>query len=132
MLEVVYVLLFAVAGAMWRRWFGGWPAIADKRWVKILAALALGFVAALPGMPLTAALAVSALIAVYWLPGHKLQEWKLADWRTRYGLVGLYWWAANRWAIDWRLGNAVDGSNALAEFAAGATVYGLLALLAVL
>lgn len=136
-MELLLIAAAFVAGAFWRRWFGGWPKPPAGSWLngrgpKIAAGLVLGFLATWPALPWWAALVLSGLVIAYWLPGHKLQEWGVREWLLRYGPPGLYWWAANRWPrnLSWG-GGLVDGTNALAELAAGGTVYAAAAGLAI-
>lgn len=145
LLEVLLILAqvagAAVLGALARRFDGGWPkppagSFLNRSRPKILVYVALGFFAMWPALPWWAALPVSGALAVYWLPGHKLTEWTRADWLRRYGPVGLYWWWANRPRPDEVADGVdredwfIDGRNAIAELAAGATVYGGAAALA--
>lgn len=128
---IAETLVIAVLGALWRRWFGGWPSIPEARLPKLAAALGLGLWATAP-LPWQIGLPLAGLMTAYWVPGHDLQGWALRQWLLRYGPVGAYWWAANRFAFPFRVhyNKALDGPNAFAELAAGATMYGALALVA--
>lgn len=125
---VAHVIVAAVLGAFWRRWFGGWPSVPAMRLPKLVAGLALGLCATAP-LPWQFGMPLAALMTAYWIPGHMLQEWSLSQWLMRYPPVGVFWWAANRFTLpEWAYrGAALDGGNAYAEFAAGAVMYGLLA-----
>lgn len=140
-LVVLDVLFAAVCGGFLRRWIDGWPkppagSVLNSRWPKILAAVALGFTTTVWFLPWWGALILAVALAVYWLPGHKLQEWSAIKWWHRYGPPGWYWWLANRLPAmpqAWHTANGcIDGNNAIAAFAAGATVYGLAAAVAAL
>lgn len=138
MLTALTILGAAILGGLWRRWFGGWPECDCGRAPKLAAGFLLGFFAVWPALPWWAALPISGALLALWLKGHKLQEWDLGDWLRRYGPVGVYWWAAQRagkWMerrkIEWPLKSKnLDGPFALAEMAAGGTMYGAAAWLA--
>lgn len=142
-MTLAIIATFVLFG-LWRRWFGmatpkldafarrlvaWWPLErkpTSARWLKVAAVVALGFLALWPALPWWGALLGSAVLAAYWLRGHKLGEWTFRDWLLRYGPPGAFWWLANRYPLPARFctpNGIIDGSNALAEFAAGGTVY---------
>lgn len=133
-MDWIVILLAAVLGGLWRRWFGGWPT-EGRRWVQLSLGASLGAVLALgAGAPWWAAVLSAAAVA-FWVPGHRLMEWRLGQWLLRYGPLGIYWWLARKY-LD-RYGAAVypaqwaspfiDGPFALAEILGGATFYAAMA-----
>lgn len=130
-MTVLTIIAAVILGALWRRWFGGWPKVIADRWPKLLAALLIGFLAMWPSLPWYVALPVSGALCAFWIPHHDLTNWKLGDWLLRYGPFGVIYWIAQRFPIK-AINNAIDGSFALAEFAIGGAVYGTAAAVAFL
>jgi hypothetical protein len=129
------IIVFAILGALWRRWFGGWPITPGGRWPKLVVSFALGVLATMSYLPWEWCILVSLAAMVFWIPGHKLTEWTLTQWLFRYGPLGIFWWAANRygdlWKAKWNWG-PFDGTFAIAEMLGGAALYGGLAAISLL
>ena len=137
-------------GALWRRWFGGYPK-GGKRWMKLLSLAAL----LLPSLWVVSSWYVTLPIALLigsWLPGHKWSEGYLrllrryAPWHGAIavllmfivgpiaglvympvvGLIPLYYWWAHERAITLPFQSTmIDGSIALAELSSGGTSVGI-------
>ena len=129
------IALFFILGALWRRWFGGWPAYDVPRWFKLLVATALGFFALWPVVTWEVAFPLSIFLVLFWVPGHQLSGWSIWRWLLRYGPLGIYWWVADRlgprWKHRWNWG-PFDGTISVAELLAGGTFYAVLAWVALL
>lgn len=120
------VIGYAIAGAFWRRWMGGW--VGGPRWWRILALPVLCLPYAILD-PMAFAIVAPWLI-VYWAPGHNWTH--LGSLIARYGPVGLCYTLAQRfWPQSWRFGSLIDGPIAVAELSAGACMFGILGALLV-
>lgn len=121
------IIAYAVAGGFWRRVLGGWLGL--PRWIAVMMLPALA--SPLIRIHWVAWLVVSLWMMVFWLPGHKFDDWKALC--SRYGGIGLIWTVCQKWWPDhWRLGGFIDGWSSAAEVFAGAVVFGGFAAIAVL
>lgn len=123
LLLIAACILNAAAGALWRRWLGSGPAL-GPRWLKFFAmpVLPLFFL-----FPWPHAIAVSALVALFFAMGHKVDSSRV--W-LRYGPFALGYVLARRyWPAGLVYLPLIDGWMAVGELFLGGAFFGLLPLL---
>lgn len=117
-----------VVGGIWRRVLGGGGGHRRSLVVATYPALVAPLLLFWPWQAYLAVVAVGALV---WLPGHQWERWQTIV--ARYGLMGLWWRAVDWWwPRHWRVGRFIDGPFAVAEIGVGATYHGMLFLAAYL
>lgn len=157
-MEVAIIASFALAGAIWRRWLGGWGG--GRRSVRFIVVPLLClplWVGLWPSPHLWVAVVVTGILTASWADGHEWTDPKAMLYRyslaptlaaailvAAYGLpalafamtgpaIALAYWSVQRWWPDrWRAGGWIDGPIAVAELAAGTVIYGGLAALVAL
>jgi hypothetical protein len=132
------VILWAIAGGLWRRMFGGWTGASRVACYSAMIPLCApahmlihqqGWVlpwAVLAALAVTAACLLFFVVSFY--PGGKFVDDR--DVLLKYGPFGLgYVWAHRYWRDEWNRGGFIDGSNAVGEILLGASFWGSVGLL---
>ena len=115
---VLLCLAFFVAGALWRRWLGGW--MGGRRWWRF-AALPVLLWPLFLALPWWVALTASAGIACFFADDHKVDGWGAV---RRYGPFGIGYPLAFRfWRSAWNRPPIVDGWTAVGELVLGGTFW---------
>lgn len=114
------VILNFVAGALWRRWLGGW--LGGERWWRFAAMPLLAWPLWLT-LPWWAALVATGLCGLFFAIGHTVETpWK------RYGPFGVaYWLPMKLWRAEWNRPPLIDGGIAVGELLLGGLFWGAVA-----
>lgn len=115
------VLLTFVAGALWRRAYGGW--LGGRRWMRYAVTPLLTWSAWLL-LPWWGVALVTIAVAAFFAPKHVVDD--ASVWR-RYGPFAIaYRLAQKYWNPKWNQGGFIDGWIAVGELGLGGLVWGSL------